>query len=162
MGRFSFLKADRHDYGRAGETPLPVYGDGMQVRDWLYVETTAAASGGQRKGRDRKFITSAGTVRCQSGVVGRCCRYREDGSLVRYVPDRRGMTAGMRCPTKTMRETGWEPVIDFETGLPRTIEWYRGNSPWLGRVRSGEYRTYYERNYGNRKAPGHRSKKIPL
>ena len=51
-----------------------------------------------------------------------------------------------------MRETGWQPVMNFETGLARTIEWYRGNSAWVGRVRSGAYRTYYEHNYGNRTA----------
>ena len=49
-----------------------------------------------------------------------------------------------------MRETGWQPVMNFETGLARTIEWYRDNAAWVARVRSGEYRTYYERNYGNR------------
>jgi dTDP-glucose 4,6-dehydratase len=51
-----------------------------------------------------------------------------------------------------MRETGWQPVMNFETGLARTIEWYRGNSAWVAHVRSGAYRAYYERNYGNRTA----------
>ena len=49
-----------------------------------------------------------------------------------------------------MRETGWRPVMDFEAGLARTIEWYRANAEWVARVRSGAYRAYYERNYGNR------------
>jgi dTDP-glucose 4,6-dehydratase len=53
-------------------------------------------------------------------------------------------------PEKLMRETGWRPVIDFEEGLARTIQWYRDNSAWVERVRSGEYLTYYERNYGGR------------
>ncbi len=54
---------------------------------------------------------------------------------------------------KLMRETGWRPVMDFETGLARTIDWYRDNAAWVARVRSGEYRTYYEKNYGNRDTP---------
>jgi dTDP-glucose 4,6-dehydratase len=49
-----------------------------------------------------------------------------------------------------MRETGWRPEMDFETGLKRTIEWYGANSAWVERVRSGEYRAYYEKNYGGR------------
>ena len=51
-----------------------------------------------------------------------------------------------------MRETQWEPVMNFETGLALSIAWYRDNAAWVSRVRSGEYRTYYERNYGNRAA----------
>ena len=51
---------------------------------------------------------------------------------------------------KLMSETGWTPVIDFETGLPRTIEWYRANTEWVAHVKSGAYRDYYELNYGSR------------
>ena len=53
---------------------------------------------------------------------------------------------------KLMRETAWQPVMNFEAGLARTIEWYRSNAAWVAGVRSGAYRTYYERNYGNRTA----------
>ena len=55
---------------------------------------------------------------------------------------------------KVMRETGWAPAMDFETGLARTIEWYRANGAWVARVRSGAYREYYERNYGSRETVG--------
>ena len=73
-------------------------------------------------------------------------------SLIEYVTDRPGHDRRYALSSeKLMRETGWEPVMDFETGLARTIDWYRANSAWVERVRSGEYRTYYERNYGNRR-----------
>ena len=72
-------------------------------------------------------------------------------SLIEYVKDRPGHDRRYALSSeKLMRETGWQPVMDFETGLARTIDWYRANAAWVARVRSGEYRTYYERNYGNR------------
>jgi dTDP-glucose 4,6-dehydratase len=55
---------------------------------------------------------------------------------------------------KLMRETGWAPAMDFETGLERTIAWYRANGEWVARVRSGAYREYYEKNYGSRETVG--------
>jgi dTDP-glucose 4,6-dehydratase len=74
-------------------------------------------------------------------------------SLIEYVQDRLGHDRRYALSSeKLMRETGWRPVMNFETGLARTIEWYRGNSAWVQGVRSGAYRTYYERNYGNRPA----------
>jgi dTDP-glucose 4,6-dehydratase len=67
------------------------------------------------------------------------------------VPDRPGHDRRYALSSeKLMRETDWQPVTDFETGLARTIEWYRTNAQWVARVRSGEYRTYYEQNYANR------------
>jgi dTDP-glucose 4,6-dehydratase len=74
-------------------------------------------------------------------------------SLIQHVTDRPGHDRRYALSSaKLMRETGWRPGMDFPTGLARTIEWYRANGPWVARVRSGEYRTYYERNYGNRTA----------
>ncbi len=72
-------------------------------------------------------------------------------SLIEYVKDRPGHDRRYALSSeKLMRETGWSPVTDFETGLAETIGWYRANSAWVAGVRSGAYRTYYERNYGNR------------
>jgi len=74
-------------------------------------------------------------------------------SLIEYVKDRPGHDRRYALSSeKLMRETAWRPVMDFEKGLARTIEWYRGNPDWLDRVRTGAYRTYYESNYGNRAA----------
>jgi dTDP-glucose 4,6-dehydratase len=72
-------------------------------------------------------------------------------SLIQYVKDRPGHDRRYALSSaKLMGETGWRPVVEFETGLARTIEWYRQNAPWVARVRSGAYREYYEKNYGNR------------
>jgi dTDP-glucose 4,6-dehydratase len=133
---------------------LPVYGDGMQVRDWLYVEDHCRGIlAVLEKGRDGEIYNIGGNRSLPNlEVVGKVLSLSgKPDSLVRYVGDRPGHDRRYALSSeKLMRETGWRPVMDFEAGLARTIEWYRENSPWLGRVRSGEYLTYYERNYGNR------------
>jgi dTDP-glucose 4,6-dehydratase len=133
---------------------LPVYGDGLQVRDWLYVDDHCrgilAVLG---KGRDGEIYNIGGNrslpnlevVRQVLSLTGK------PESLIQYVPDRPGHDRRYALSSeKLMRETDWRPVTDFETGLAGTIEWYRANAPWVARVRSGEYRAYYEQNYANR------------
>ena len=72
-------------------------------------------------------------------------------SLVQHVADRPGHDRRYALSSeKTMRETGWSPEVGFEDGLSRTIDWYRTNAGWVERVKTGEYQTYYARNYGNR------------
>jgi len=71
--------------------------------------------------------------------------------LIQYVKDRPGHDRRYALSSvKLTHETGWQPAMNFEAGLAQTIEWYRANAAWVAHVRSGEYRTYYERNYGNR------------
>ena len=135
---------------------LPVYGDGHQVRDWLYVEDHCRGIlAVLRQGRDGEIYNIGGNrslpnldvVRQVLALTGK------PESLIAYVKDRPGHDRRYALSSeKLMRETAWEPVMNFETGLARTIEWYRGNAGWVERVRSGAYRTYYERNYGNRTA----------
>jgi dTDP-glucose 4,6-dehydratase len=136
------------------DTTLPVYGDGMQVRDWLYVDDHCrgilAVLGKGREGEiynigGNRSLPNLDVVRQLLSLTGK------PESLIQYVPDRPGHDRRYALSSeKLMRETGWRPVTDFETGLARTIEWYRANAPWVARVRSGEYRTYYEQNYANR------------
>jgi len=133
---------------------LPVYGDGQQVRDWLYVDDHCRGIlAALRHGRDGEIYNIGGNrslpnlevVRKVLSLTGR------SESLIRYVKDRPGHDRRYALSSaKLMRETGWQPVMNFEEGLSRTIEWYRENSSWVARVRSGEYRSYYEHNYGNR------------
>jgi dTDP-glucose 4,6-dehydratase len=137
-----------------GSQPLPVYGDGQQVRDWLYVDDHCRGIlAALRKGREGEIYNIGGNrslpnldvVRMVLAATGR------GESLIAYVKDRPGHDRRYALSSeKLMRETGWEPVMNFEAGLSRTIEWYRANSAWVSRVRSGEYRAYYERNYGGR------------
>jgi dTDP-glucose 4,6-dehydratase len=134
--------------------PLPIYGDGMQVRDWLYVDDHCrgilAVLG---KGRDGEIYNIGGNRSLPNLEVVRevLSLTGKPESLIQYVPDRPGHDRRYALSSeKLMRETDWQPVTDFETGLARTIEWYRTNAQWVARVRSGEYRTYYEQNYANR------------
>ncbi len=136
------------------DRPLPVYGDGMQVRDWLYVDDHCRGIVEVlRHGRDGEIYNIGGNrslpnlevVRKVLALTGR------SESLIQYVKDRPGHDRRYALSSeKLMRETGWQPLMDFETGLARTIEWYRDHSDWVERVRSGEYRAYYERNYAER------------
>jgi dTDP-glucose 4,6-dehydratase len=134
--------------------PLPVYGDGQQVRDWLYVEDHCrgilAVLRGGREGEiynigGNRSLPNLDVVRQVLALTGK------PESLIQYVTDRPGHDRRYALSSrKLMSETAWQPLMDFETGLARTIEWYRANSGWVERVRSGAYRSYYEKNYGGR------------
>ena len=136
------------------DRPLPVYGDGMQVRDWLFVEDHCQGIlEVLRKGREGEIYNIGGNrslpnldvVRMLLALTGK------PDSLIQYVVDRPGHDRRYALSSeKLMRETGWRPVVDFEEGLARTIQWYRDNAAWVERVRTGEYLKYYERNYGGR------------
>lgn len=136
--------------------PLPVYGDGMQIRDWLYVEDHCRAIlAVLSKGRDGEIYNIGGNrslpnlevIHKLLALTGR------PESLIQYVTDRPGHDRRYALSSeKLMCETGWHPEMDFEAGLARTIEWYQANTEWVSRVRSGAYREYYERNYGSRVA----------
>jgi dTDP-glucose 4,6-dehydratase len=138
--------------------PLPVYGDGQQVRDWLYVDDHCRGIlAVLRKGREGEIYNIGGNrslpnldvVRQVLALTGK------PESLIQYVTDRPGHDRRYALSSeKLMRETGWAPAMDFETGLERTIAWYRANSEWVARVRSGAYREYYEKNYGSRETVG--------
>ena len=134
--------------------PLPVYGDGMQIRDWLYVDDHCrgilAVLG---KGRDGEIYNIGGNRSLPNlEVVRKVLALTGKGeSLIQYVTDRPGHDRRYALSSeKLMSEAGWQPATDFEAGLARTIDWYRANSLWVARVRSGEYRTYYEQNYDGR------------
>ena len=136
------------------DRPLPVYGDGQQVRDWLYVEDHCRGIlSVLRKGRVGEIYNIGGNRSLPNLDVVRqvITLTGKSESLIQYVKDRPGHDRRYALSSeKLMRETGWAPVMNFEDGLSRTIEWYRENSGWVARVRSGEYRAYYEHNYGNR------------
>ena len=134
------------------DRPLPVYGDGMQVRDWLYVDDHCRGIlAVLRKGREGE-IYNVGGDRSLSNleVVRRVLKLTgKPESLIRYVNDRPGHDRRYALSSgKLMRETGWRPLVEFEAGLAKTIDWYRANVEWTTRVRSGAYREYYETNYG--------------
>jgi dTDP-glucose 4,6-dehydratase len=136
--------------------PLPVYGDGLHVRDWIHVddhcEAVEAVLLGGRAGEvynvgaenDRPNIE---VVRAILALCG--C----DESLIRHVPDRPGHDRRYAMNARKLKgEVGWRPRLDFEQGLAATVAWYRANRAWAANVRSGAYRDYYDRQYGARLA----------
>jgi dTDP-glucose 4,6-dehydratase len=134
--------------------PLPVYGDGMQVRDWLYVDDHCRGIlAALERGRDGEIYNIGGNRSLPNMTVVKqiLAATGAPESLIKFVEDRPGHDRRYALSSeKLMRETGWAPRMDFETGLARTIAWYRENTGWVRAVKSGEYMTYYARNYENR------------
>jgi len=147
---------------------LPVYGKGANIRDWLYVEDHCDAIWAViERGRIGETYNVGGDCELANlDVVGRICRVlaEETGKpasdyerLVTYVQDRPGHDLRYAIDaTKTRSECGWSPRHSFETGLRATVRWYLEHRDWVAAVRSGEYLTWIERNYGTRAASASR------
>ena len=143
--------------------PLPVYGDGRQVRDWLYVaDHCEAIRVALARGRAGEVYNVGGnSERRNLEVVHALCdtlqalQPREGGyrPLIRFVTDRPGHDRRYAIDaTKIRDELGWTPRETFESGLERTVRWYLDHADWVAQVRSGEYRQWLETNYGRRSA----------
>ena len=130
---------------------LPVYGDGRQVRNWLFAEDfSRAIDTVLLKGAPGEAYNVGGPDEEQNiDVVRRILDLTgRDGSLIEHVTDRPGHDRRYSLSSEKVRALGWEPLTRFEDGLPRTVDWYRENEWWWAPIRSGEYREYYERHYG--------------
>ena len=133
--------------------PLPVYGDGKQVRNWLYVEDFARAIDlALFKGLPGNVYNVGGPDETANiDVVRRILALTErEESLIEYVTDRPGHDRRYSLSSAKIRELGWEPSRRFQEGLAQTVDWYRNNEWWWDPIRSGEYREYYERQYGRK------------
>lgn len=140
--------------------PLPVYGDGMNIRDWLYVEDHCKAIDMVlHKGKIGEIYNIGGhNERTNIHIVKTIISYIHDNvdssvdeSLIRFVEDRKGHDRRYGIdPTKIKEELGWYPETSFEDGIIKTIKWYLENKEWMKDVTSGEYQKYYERMYSNR------------
>ena len=135
---------------------LPVYGDGMQIRDWLYVDDHCRAIRAVlERGRAGEIYNVGGSKDLPNIDVVRkiLAATGKPESLIRYVQDRPGHDRRYAITSeKLLAETGWAPQMEFEQGLAETVRWYQQNSGWVERVRSGAYRQYYESNYAARLA----------
>lgn len=141
--------------------PLPVYGKGDNVRDWLFVEDHARAIdvifhrgeiaqtyniGGFNEWKNIDLIKVV--INTVDRILGRA--EGEDLGLITYVTDRPGHDTRYAIDsTKLQRELGWEPSLQFEEGIEKTVRWYLENNEWLENVTSGEYEKYYEKMYGS-------------
>jgi dTDP-glucose 4,6-dehydratase len=136
------------------DKPLPIYGDGKQERDWLFVEDYCRAIAlALEKGQGGEvYNVSAGTPQPNLHIVRTILKLLgKPESLLHYVQDRPGHDRRYALDSaKIQRELGWKPVVPFEEGIGRTIDWYQRNGSWLDHARSGEYRHYYERHYTHR------------
>jgi dTDP-glucose 4,6-dehydratase len=130
---------------------LPVYGDGRQVRNWLFAEDfSRAIDTVLLQGTPGEAYNVGGPDEEENiAVVRRILELTgRDESLIEYVTDRPGHDRRYSLSSDKVRALGWEPLTRFEDGLPRTVDWYRDNEWWWAPIRSGEYREYYERHYG--------------
>lgn len=144
--------------------PLPVYGRGENVRDWLYVEDHARAIdlifhegriaetydiGGFNEWKNIDLIKVL--IKTVDRLLGR--GEDEDLGLITYVTDRAGHDLRYAIDsTKLQKELGWEPSLQFEEGIEKTVRWYLDNQPWLDNITSGDYEKYYEEQYVNRQS----------
>ena len=133
---------------------LPVYGEGLNVRDWLYVEDHCKAIDLIiHKGRVGEVYNIGGHNEMKNIDIVKiiCKELGKPESLITYVTDRKGHDMRYAIdPTKIHNELGWLPETRFADGIKKTIQWYLDNREWWETIISGEYQNYYERMYGNR------------
>jgi dTDP-glucose 4,6-dehydratase len=144
--------------------PLPVYGDGRQVRDWLYVKDHCAAIRAVlARGRVGETYNVGGwNERPNIEIVRQVCALLDElrpdpvGSharLITHVADRPGHDRRYAIDARKIeRELGWRPAETFETGIRKTVHWYLSHADWVGRVQSGAYRAWVDTNYSGRSA----------
>jgi dTDP-glucose 4,6-dehydratase len=136
------------------DKPLPVYGDGMNVREWLHVEdhNEALVTILERGVAGQVYNIGSGAEQPNIDIVKRILRHLgKPESLIRYVTDRPGHDRRYAIDASRLRgELGWRPRHDFESGLAATIDWYVANRSWWSRITSGEYLRYYDSVYRDR------------
>lgn len=134
------------------DRPLPIYGDGQNVRDWLHVEDHCRAVDlVMRRGRAGEVYNIGGNNEWTNLALVRLLleRLGKTESLISFVPDRPGHDRRYAIVAdKIGRELGWRPKLSFPEGLAQTVDWYLAHRDWWRKIRSGDYRAYYERMYG--------------
>lgn len=133
---------------------LPVYGDGLQVRDWLHVsDHCAAIDAVLHRGRDGEIYNIGGNNEWKNiDIVRAILRHlRKPENLISFVKDRPGHDRRYAVDaTKLATELGWQPKVSFDEGLATSVRWYQENEPWWKQVVSGEYQNYYRSMYAER------------
>jgi dTDP-glucose 4,6-dehydratase len=135
------------------DLPLPVYGDGLQVRDWLYVtDHCAAIDLLLDKGQPGEVYNIGGdnereNLRVAEAILELLAKPRD---LIRHVTDRPGHDRRYSVHSGKIKGLGWQPAHGFEEAITKTVRWYRDNEWWWRKIKSGEYAEYYQQNYGHR------------
>jgi dTDP-glucose 4,6-dehydratase len=132
---------------------LPVYGDGLQVRDWIYVTDHCAGiwAAMEHGAAGEIYNVGGGHEMANLAITDRIIALTgADGSLKRHVVDRLGHDRRYSLDCTRLREVGWAPSRSFDEALAETVDWYRDNRDWWEPIKSGAYREYYEAQYGNR------------
>ncbi len=136
------------------DKPLPVYGQGINVRDWLYVEDHCRAIDLiLRNGTEGEIYNVGGHNEMQNLEIVKliCKELDKPESLITFVTDRKGHDLRYAIdPTKIHEELGWLPETKFEDGIGKTVQWYLDHQDWWEEIISGEYQRYYEKMYGDR------------
>jgi dTDP-glucose 4,6-dehydratase len=133
---------------------LPIYGDGMNIRDWIYVEDHCRALDTVlHRGKEGEVYNIGGRSEKPNLEVVKTVldQLGKPHSLIRFVKDRPGHDRRYAMDfSKIEKELGWKPTVSFEEGVRVTVEWYRTHQEWWRKIKTGEYLKYYERMYGNR------------
>jgi len=136
------------------DRPIPVYGDGLQVRDWLYVEDNCNGilAALEKGGSGEVYNLGGGNERTNLSVVKEILALlKKPESLIQFVKDRPGHDRRYAIDAdKALLALGWMAPTKFESGVDKTVRWYLDNRGWVDRVRSGEYRKYYEAQYSTK------------
>jgi len=135
--------------------PLPVYGDGQQVRDWIHVDDHCAGvlAALEHGIPGEVYNIGGGNEHTNLEITERILELTgRDATLIRHVTDRLGHDRRYALATEKLRALGWEPRVEFPEGLADTVAWFAANREWWEPIKSGAYRAYYEAQYGNRSA----------
>ena len=135
------------------DKPLPVYGEGLNVRDWLYVKDHCyGILAVLEKGKVEEVYNLGGhNEKANIEIVKKILKeLNKPESLITYVKDRKGHDLRYAiAPDKAMKELGWAPTTMFKDGIKLTIKWYQEHMDWMNECTSGEYMNYYEKMYKN-------------
>lgn len=135
------------------DQPLPLYGDGRQVRDWLYVDDHCAGIDAvlQHGQPGEAYNLGGENERHNIDVVHKLLKLLgKPESLIRSVDDRPGHDRRYALDNAKIRQLGWKPEVDFDGALERTVSWYKSNEWWWRKIKSGDYQEYYQAQYGQR------------
>ena len=136
------------------DRPIPVYGDGLHVRDWLFVEDHCRAiEAVMERGRAGEVYNVGGANELPNIELARLIlrELKKPESLIQFVKDRPGHDRRYALDSsKLSRELGWKPLVSLDEGIPRTVRWYCEHQDWLRRVQTGEYQEYYRKHYHER------------